>query len=131
MLNSDTDRAVLVLLVDDEPMIQELVEVALDDAGFAVVSASSGSEALARFEADAVTFDAVVTDINLGIGPDGWDVARRSRQGNPQIPVVYISGASAAEWPNQGVPRSIMIQKPFAPAQIVMAVATLLNTRPT
>ena len=38
-----------------------------------------------------------------------------------------MSGAHAADWASKGVPNSIMLEKPFAPAQLVTAVATLLN----
>jgi hypothetical protein len=43
-----------------------------------------------------------------------------------------MSGASAADWPSKGVPNSIMLEKPFAPAQLVTAVSSLLNSgKPT
>lgn len=42
----------VVLLVDDEPMIQELLAAALDDGGFAVVRASNGDQAVAALEAN-------------------------------------------------------------------------------
>lgn len=43
------------------------------------------------------------------------------------MPVVYISGDSAHEWPVKGVPKSVMVPKPFAVAQIITAVPILLN----
>jgi hypothetical protein len=46
------------------------------------------------------------------------------------IPVIYISGDSAADWSAEGVPESIMISKPFVMAQIITAVASLLNKTP-
>jgi DNA-binding response OmpR family regulator len=69
----------------------------------------------------------LITDINLGKGPDGWDVARHARELIPALPVVYMSGASAHEWTSHGVPHSVFIAKPFAPAQVVTAISTLLN----
>jgi hypothetical protein len=45
--------------------------------------------------------------------------------------VVYVTGAAAAEWSSKGVPNSLIIQKPFAPAQVVTAVSQLLNAPPT
>ena len=53
---------------------------------------------------------------------------RRARAINPDLPVVYITGANADEWAVQGVPNSILLTKPFAPAQLVTAVSHLLNT---
>jgi hypothetical protein len=45
-------------------------------------------------------------------------------------PVVYMTGASADQWTSQGVPNSILLQKPFAPAQLMTAVSQLLNAPP-
>ncbi len=120
--------SILVFLVEDEPLIQDLVEQALEDGGFAVVKARSGTEAIAKLEADDTEIRALVSDVYLGAGPTGWDVARRARELNELLPVVYMSGGNAHEWSAQGVPNSILILKPFAPAQIVTAVAQLLNT---
>jgi len=69
-----------------------------------------------------------VTDIALRGKIDGWDVARRAREIDPRFPVVYISGAGG-DWPSKGVPESVMLEKPFAPAQLVTAIANLLNNR--
>jgi len=43
------------------------------------------------------------------------------------MPVVYLSGDSEADWTARGVPQSVFIAKPFAPAQVVTAISTLLN----
>ncbi len=58
---------------------------------------------------------------------NGWEVARHAREINPNFPVVYMTGASADEWPSRGVPNSVLLTKPFAPAQLVTALAQLLN----
>jgi hypothetical protein len=49
------------------------------------------------------------------------------REINPTFP---IGGSSAEDWASKGVPYSIMLAKPFAPAQLVTAVAQLLNAAP-
>lgn len=72
-------------------------------------------------------YRALVTDIVLRGRIDGWEVASRARQNDPEFPVVYMSGAAAAEWPFKGVPNSIVLSKPFAPAQLVTAVSSLVN----
>jgi DNA-binding response OmpR family regulator len=74
-----------------------------------------------------VKYSALVTDINLKGGTSGWGIARQAREIDPTMPVVYMTGAAADEWSSQGVPNSILLQKPFAPAQLVTAVAQLLN----
>ena len=70
-----------------------------------------------------------MTDIALRGKIDGWDVARRAREIDPDFPVVYISGAGGGDWPSRGVPESVMLEKPFAPAQLITAIANLLNNR--
>jgi DNA-binding response OmpR family regulator len=118
---------ILLLLVEDDALIRELVETALTEAGFGLTVAENGEQALVELEADATRFRAVITDIKFGAGPNGWEVGRRAREIIADMPVVYMSGDSAHEWTSQGVPNSIMVAKPFAPAQIITAVTTLLN----
>jgi CheY-like chemotaxis protein len=60
---------------------------------------------------------------------DGWEVARRVREKEPFLPVVYVTGSSAEEWASNGVPESVLVPKPFAPAQLIATLSTLLNTR--
>ena len=120
-----------LFLVEDDALIRDLLEDSLTEAGFEVVEVSCGTKALAHFEADAARFRAVITDIRLGAGPDGWAVARRARELVPTMPVVYMSGDSSPEWSSKGVPNSLMVAKPFAPAQIITAVSTLLNAADT
>jgi len=76
---------------------------------------------------NADPFCAVITDVNLGPGPDGWEVAERARELNRKLPVIYVAGASAADWNSRGVANSIMLTKPFTPTQIVRALFSLLN----
>ena len=57
----------------------------------------------------------------------GWEVGHRARQIVPGVPVIYLSGDSVHEWSAEGVPESIMFQKPFALAQLIAAVTSLMN----
>ena len=118
----------VVFVVEDEVLIQELLIEPLEDAGYQVLAASSGGEAMKLLEAqEAESIRALITDVNLGSSsPSGWEVARRAREGHPDIPVVYITGDSAHDWSSQGVPNSLLITKPFAPAQIITAVSQLI-----
>lgn len=121
------DPTILLLLVEDEALIRTMLEETLLDEGFELVIAKNGPEAMAELEADAARFRGIVTDITLGEGPDGWEVARHARELAPTLPVVYMSGASAADWAAHGVPKSVMVPKPFVVAQIITAITTLMN----
>jgi DNA-binding response OmpR family regulator len=72
-------------------------------------------------------FRALVTDINLTGKLRDWDIARRAREIEPEFLVIYMTGDHAADWSSKGVPNSVMLEKPFAPAQLVTAIANLLN----
>jgi CheY-like chemotaxis protein len=120
-----------ILVVEDDTSIQAVVEEALSDGGFEIVISSSGENATELLGATDAKFRALVTDIDLGRDKlDGWELARRAREINPTFPVVYMSGSNAEDWASKGVPHSVMIAKPFAPAQLVTAVAQLLNAIP-
>jgi DNA-binding response OmpR family regulator len=124
------NNAPAVLVVDDEHFIAMMIQDALADAGYAVVTVSNAREAVSAIKAggNAAPCRALVTDIN-GLGDmDGWAIARAGREIDPTLPVVYVTGAAAAEWAAHGVPNSVLVPKPFAPAQIVTAVSQLLNT---
>ena len=118
---------VLILVVEDEVLIQELVKEALADGGFKTESVPSGKKAIALLENGEQEYRALITDIHLPGTLTGWDVARRARELKPQMPVVYMTSGHADEWPSNGVPNSVMLQKPFALAQVVTAISQLLN----
>jgi DNA-binding response OmpR family regulator len=118
----------VILVIEDEEAIQSLVEDALTEGGFEPAIAASGEEALTLLKGRAGSYRGLVTDISLRGRIDGWEVARQAREIDPQFPVVYMSGASAEDWGSKGVPNSIMLSKPFAPAQLVTAISNLLNT---
>lgn len=117
----------IILVVEDDQLIQGIVEEALTEGGFASVITATGDEAVTLLRGHKGKYRALVTDIDLGGTMSGWEVARHAREIEPDFPVVYMSGAAAADWTSRGVPNSIMLEKPFAPAQLVTAIATLLN----
>lgn len=116
-----------VLLVEDEPLIQGLLQTVLDEAGYDVLVADDGAEALALLDGRAAQIEGLVTDINLGSGPNGWDVAERARELTSELPVVYITGDNEHLWSRRGVGRSVLLAKPFNPEQVVRALTALFD----
>jgi DNA-binding response OmpR family regulator len=116
-----------ILVIEDDVPIQVVVEDALTDGGFEPAIAPSGEEAVTLLKGMPNSYCALVTDIKLRGKMDGWEVARQAREIDPNFPVVYITAAHADQWPAQGVPNSVLLTKPFAPAQLVTAVSQLLN----
>lgn len=120
-------ESISILLVEDEALIAAMVEDALTEAGFVVTVVSRGAEAMRLLEDAGGDYRVVVTDVDLGNSINGWDVARRARELSAHLPIVYTSGGGATEWTSNGVPNSVLVTKPFAPAQVVTAVSQLLN----
>jgi DNA-binding response OmpR family regulator len=120
--------SVTILVAEDDQLVQATVVDALSEGGFGSTLAASGEEAIAFLKDGKSQFRAVVTDINLKDKLDGWEVARAAREIDPSMPVVYMTGSHSDDWASRGVPNSIMLAKPFAPAQLVTAISNLLNT---
>jgi DNA-binding response OmpR family regulator len=122
------ENSIVVLVVEDDPLIHDVLGEALVDGGFTVAQASTTSDAISMLEAPDAAYRALVTDINLEPGPGtGWEIARRARQINADLAVIYMTGKSGQEYASNGVPNSILLTKPFAPAQLIAAVSQLLN----
>ena len=121
----------VILVIEDDQLIQSVVEEALKEGGFEIAITSSGENAVKLLDASDGKYRALVTDVNLGRDKmDGWEAPQRAREIDPAFPVVYMSGNSSDDWGSKGVPNSIMLEKPFAPAQLVTAVSQLLNASP-
>jgi len=118
--------APVLLYVEDEILIQMVFRSVLEDAGFQVLALSDGTEALAFLADEHPLFDGLITDVNLGNGPSGWDVAHSARALVGDLPVVYVSAASGQDWRLRGVPNSLMLAKPCPPEQAAGAMTSLL-----
>lgn len=125
-------RSSTVLVVDDMADLLSLAQDALEEAGFEVIAAGSADKALGVLELkNGQNLAGLVTDVRLGSATTGWDVARRARELNPTLPIVYITGDSGHEWSAQGVPDSVLITKPFVFTQVIVALSNLLNKSDT
>jgi DNA-binding response OmpR family regulator len=115
-----------ILLVEDEVLIAEMIEEALEDRGFQVRSAHTDRGAYDILEGEARAFNVLIADVNLGPGTSGFDVARRARELHPDLKVIYITG-HAAHLEKMGVRDSVMFPKPFYPDDLADRVADLLE----
>jgi len=94
-----------VLLVDDDPLVLETVADMLADQGCEVVTATDGTEALAKLKAQP-WIDVLITDITMpGLG--GYELAEAAKRVKPDLPVTLLSGR---ETDRRGFP---LIRKPF------------------
>ena len=118
----------LVLVVDDEPIVAEVVGRYLRRDGFAVLSASTGPEGLAAALDQANAPQAIVLDVMLP-GMDGLEVCRRLRQSNVTAPIILLTarGEEADRVGGLGIGADDYVVKPFSPAEVVARVKAQLR----
>lgn len=84
----------VILVIEDDEQIQSLVGDALSEGGFEPAIAASGEEAVTLLKSRSlikerpVTYRALVTDINLKGGMNGWEVAKQAREIDSVFPVI-------------------------------------------
>ena len=116
----------LILYVDDDVVLQLDAQAMLEAAGHEVIVASSGREACALMCAQGERLDALLTDINLGSGIDGWKVAEAGRDIRLSLPVLYLSGSDRGAFAAHGVADSAWISKPLEWGRVVEQVEAML-----
>lgn len=107
-----------VLIVDDDLAAAERMRGSLAAAGFGVSVAHTDAEALAQLGQTGRRYEVLVADIDLGAGVTGYDVARRARQLNRGLTVIFLTGDAGA-LRRFGVPDAVMTPKPVDLAQLV------------
>jgi CheY-like chemotaxis protein len=112
-----------ILLVEDEPLLGELLVEALTELGFEVRVASDASGAL-RYLLSGAKADVLFTDIELGEGMDGAQLAELVREMRPKLPVVYASGRRGVDT-FKPVAGSIFLQKPYTLKQVDQTLSRL------
>lgn len=116
-----------ILLVDDERDILEIGVMALRDAGYAVQPASNGDIALVLIE-QGVPFRLLITDVVMPGVLDGFALARRARELDPSLPIIYTTGfARVASVRSPGAPNGDTLQKPWRPSELLKLVSAVLR----
>jgi CheY-like chemotaxis protein len=116
-----------ILVVEDELLYRAPVREALEQAGFEVVEATSGLEAGVVIRTGPV-LDALFTDIALGPGPSGWEVAQAFRLRFRNAPILYATGYVPGE--NRSLRGSLLFPKPYRIKRLVGVLRTLLLPAP-
>lgn len=123
------DSVRTVLVIEDEDSVRNLLRTMLRLAGYEALSCRDGDEALDLMEARGGTIHLLITDVNLGSGPDGFETAERLRERQPSLKVLFISGEDEGVAAARGrAPRPSddrFLPKPFTPKEFGEAVAGL------
>ena len=114
-----------ILVVEDDSLVRELAVEALREEGYEVIHAANGEQAMAWCKRQIA--DVLVTDIRLPGEVDGWQIAERCREQDPELRVIYATGFSPVE--ARPVPGSLTLQKPYLPDRIVEAVRQMGKER--
>jgi DNA-binding response OmpR family regulator len=85
------DNLRYLLLVDDDPLIRMMFYEFFSEFGWTVTTAATAEEALA-INSDGLSPSILITDIDLGLGMDGFEFGPKARDRWPEIAIVYISG---------------------------------------
>ncbi len=115
-----------LLVVDDEPTILELLAGTLRFAGFDVLTAVSGAEALraaAAAKPDLILLDVMMPDC------DGFDVIRRIRAGGPRIPVIFLTARDSVHERVTGLTLGgdDYVTKPFSLDEVLARIRAVLR----
>jgi CheY-like chemotaxis protein len=111
-------RRLRILAVDDEPALTKAVMRLLRPIGHLVTTASSGEEALEKLAAEP--FDIVLSDVGMGAGMNGWELAERVRVGWPQVRFALATGWGASIDPVEALEKGVVavLAKPYSAAEL-------------
>jgi CheY-like chemotaxis protein len=116
-------RPLRLLVVDDEPMMTKAVKRMLKPSGHLVSVAGSGEEAVDKLSGQ--TFDVVVSDMGMGSGMNGWELADEVKQRWPSVRFMLATGWGASINPAEALARGVeaMLAKPYQLAEPLNALA--------
>ncbi len=113
-----------MLLVEDDALVRMTVALMLEDDGFGVVEACDAAEAL-RLIKEGLDAPVMVTDVDLGAGPNGMQLADELRQLRPEMGIIFITGRSASLSSRALTTREAVLPKPFEGRELARMVRDL------
>jgi len=118
-----------ILLVEDEAGLRDLTSLLFTRAGYKVLSAADGAQALALWQEHKDSIDLLFTDLKMPGGMTGHELADQLCGSDPKLPVVYTSGYSTdlADLELALPPSQRFIGKPAAPKLILSTIREILD----
>jgi len=125
---ADSGDKKLVLIVDDDDGSRRVMVRSLARAGYRVLAARNGQEALRQFDEHRNAFALVVTDMQMP-GINGCELASALSARDPALKVLFVSGQGQLELQREGLLRrdATFLQKPFAPVVLLTTIESLIG----
>lgn len=122
------ERIKSILVVDDNPIILNLIKKILSSFGYRLFLASSGEQALALTKKKDINVDLLLTDVIMP-GMNGMELAHTLKAKQSKVKVVFMSGYTDDVITHFGVlaPGEIFIQKPIIPSKLINKLKTMLD----
>lgn len=124
--SSDQSQARSVLVVEDDTLLRELIALALERHGFTVDTAASASDARRVFR--NADHDALVLDVSLGLGSNGFDLADALRRVSPHVAIVFLTNLPDPRFADRGpedLPAGIVYLRKSSLGNIDVLIAAL------
>jgi CheY-like chemotaxis protein len=118
-------RSVTILIVEDDSVLRQLLQRALEGYGFLVLPAANGAEALHWSERHEGTIEVVVTDIVLS-DINGFELSERIRAARPETKPLFVTGFGD-QIPELLKHEANILEKPFLPSELVRKVDDIIN----
>jgi signal transduction histidine kinase len=118
-----------VLVVEDDAMVRQLARRVLEELGYSVLEADSGSEALMLLEKGSPRVDLILSDVVMP-GLSARALTDRVQRSHPNLPLLFMSGYPGEDVVRRGLlPRDApFVQKPFSPEELGRSVRGLLDS---
>lgn len=119
-----------ILVAEDDEVLRRLFDNVLSNAGFRVLLASTGDEALAHWDEAHGMIHLLMTDARMP-GMSGAELIERIRERAPRLPVICTSGLGQAYFAGENAlpPDVVFVEKPFSPRKLVERLRALLDAQ--
>ena len=115
-----------ILIAEDEALVRQVIARVLGRAGYTVIEAQDGEQALQMVRRHTVAIDLVISDVVMAkLG--GLDLAKRLTSERPGLPVLLVSGYNREEMTDNPSRTISFLRKPFTPGELLEKVSTLLT----
>ncbi|MFH5925829.1 response regulator [Roseomonas xinghualingensis] len=113
-----------VVVLEDDELVREVLTDIIEAEGFTVRPAATVGDAIAQIDS-MPRCELLLTDIDLGPGPSGFDAAKVVQERHPCLPVIYLTGRPDHANDRHFGPRERFLRKPFRTPELVDAMRSL------